>query len=64
MKMTKTIYKTGIRDIDHATFGGIIYPSDFNTNCKGKNNANGSPIANRIINDWKFDEQCRKNRKM
>lgn len=40
---------------DHTRFGGIIYPSDFNTNYSDGN------FASRIEQDKKFDEQCRKN---
>ena len=36
-------------------FGGIIYPSDFNTDYRGKNNINGSTIASRIMSDWNWD---------
>lgn len=60
--MTETFYKTGIYRVDHSTFGGVICPSDFNTDYRGKDNTNGSPIAHRIANDSKFDQQCRKNR--
>lgn len=45
----------------HTQFGGYIYASDFNTDYRGKDNINGSSIANRIFCDQKFDEQCRKN---
>lgn len=41
-------------------FGGIIYPSDFNTDYRGNSDTNGSKIANRIANDRRFDEQCKK----
>lgn len=53
--MAETFYRTGIYKVDHTQFGGIIYPSDFNTS-----HTNGN-IASRIENDKKFDEQCRKN---
>lgn len=46
--------------VDHFTFGGLIYPSDFNTDYRGKDNTNGSPIANRIACDKKLDQQWRK----
>ncbi len=55
------IYTTRKFNADHTTFGGIIYQSDFETNYRGKDNNNGFSIAQRIINDLKFDEQCRKN---
>ncbi len=46
---------------NHSTFGGIIYQSDFETDYRGKDNKKGSSIAQRIISDRRFDEQCRKN---
>lgn len=60
--MTEIFYKTEIYEVDHTTFGGLIYPSDFNTNSIVKNNYNGSPIAKRIASDDKFDQQCKKNK--
>jgi len=59
--MTGTIYRTGRHEIDHLTFGGEIFSSDFNTDYRGKNNTNGSTIASRIVNDWIFDKRCQKN---
>lgn len=53
-------YKTGIFNIDHSTFGGIIYPSDFETTYRGNDNLHGSTIAQRIISDKKFDKHYRK----
>lgn len=55
--MTKNYYKTE----NHNTFGGIIFASDFNTDYRGKDSQNGSSIASRILSDWKFDEDCKKN---
>ena len=52
---------------DHSIFGGLIFYSDFNTDYRGdiKDESN---IAKRIMDDWKFDERCRKlgenNKKM
>lgn len=62
--MTGTFNKNkyGIYDVDHTKFGGLIYPSDFNTDYRGKDNTNGSQIASRIASDCQFDKQCRKNR--
>ncbi len=60
--MTKTFNRTGNGKTDHTQFGGLIYPSDFNTEYRRENNKNGSPIARRIENDAQFDSQCRKNR--
>lgn len=59
--MTHKTNRYGIYEVDNTKFGGLIYPSDFNTDNRGKNNTNGSIIAKRIISDKKFDEQCRKN---
>ena len=53
--MTHKNNRYGIYEVDHRTFGGIIYPSDFDP-CYTNGN-----IASRIENDKKFDEQCRKN---
>lgn len=60
--MTETANRYGIYEVDHSTFGGFIYLSDYNTDNSGKINTSGSPIAYRIANDNKFDKQCRKNR--
>jgi hypothetical protein len=60
--MTEKINRYGIYKVDHTTFGGKIYLSDFETDYRGKNNTNGSIIAQRIISDRNFDKQCRKNR--
>ena len=60
--MTETFYKTGIHKIDYTTFGGIIHPSDFNTDYRGKDTPNGSSVANRIISDWNFDKNCKANK--
>lgn len=44
---------------DHSTYGGYICFADFNTNERG-DEKNHSEIAKKIIDDWKFDEKCRK----
>lgn len=59
--MTEKFNRYETYKVEHTKFGGIIYPSDFNTDYSGKCNTNGSSIASRIIQDQKFDEQCRKN---
>ena len=59
--MTKIFYRTGNHKINHSIYGGRIYASDFNTDFRGKDNTNGSTIANRIVQDQKYDEQCKKN---
>lgn len=46
----------------HRTFGGRIYASDFETEYaprKSRNNEE-SRIANRIFQDWRFDDMCSK----
>lgn len=43
----------------HNTFGGLVFPSDFNT--ETGRNPNSMSWADRIAADIKFDEQCRKN---
>lgn len=44
-------------------FGGIIYPSDFNTDYRGKDNTNGSNIASRIISDWNWEAKLNRSYK-
>lgn len=61
--MTGTTNRYGIYEVDHTKFGGIIYQSDFNTDYKGKDNTNGSQIANRIAKDNQLDKQWQKNAK-
>ena len=60
--MTGTTNRYGIYEADHTKFGGIIYPSDFNTDYRGKDTLNGSYIAERILDDREFDRRCRMNR--
>lgn len=55
--MTGTTNRYGIYEVDHTKFGGIIYPSDFNTDYREKNNTNGSQIASRIETDWRREEK-------
>ena len=38
------------------TYGGYIFASDFCTDYEGTRN-----IATRIVADWNFDRQCKKN---
>lgn len=54
--MTHKTNRYRIYQVDHTTFGGIVYSSDFDTSY-----ANGT-IAERIARDAKFDQQCRKNK--
>ena len=48
-------YTTEIFDKGHFHFGGIIYPSDFNTDYRGDDNIHGSKIANRIASDFRWE---------
>lgn len=59
--MTQKINRYKTYEVDHTKFGGIIYPSDFSTDYRGKDNSDGSTIANRIARDKRFNEQCRRN---
>lgn len=59
--MTETHNKYATYKVDHTTFGGVIYPSDYNTDYRGKDNIRGSQIAQRIISDRNFDYRCKKN---
>ena len=57
--MTRNYYTTGNYKPDYSTFGGIINFSDF---CTDHNRSEKSKsMAERIISDWKFDKQCKKN---
>ena len=57
--MTRNYYATGIYNPDHSTYGGIINFSDF---CTDHNRSEKSKSwAERIVSDWRFDEQCKKN---
>ena len=53
--MTKEFYRTGNYKIDHSTYGGIINSFDFDGHCSMAN------VADKIMDDLRFDEQCRKN---
>lgn len=59
--MTGTTNRYGIYEADHTKFGGIIYPSDFNTEMGRKHNTKGSSIASCIISDRNFDKYCKRN---
>lgn len=56
--MTGTFNRAKNYKVDHTRFGGLIYLSDFKTDCI-KNNIKGSPIAKRITKDIEFDNKCR-----
>ena len=61
MTMPKEFYRTGNYKVDHTTFGGLIYQSDFNADYSG-NSTNGSSIAEKIASDWRFDESCKEGK--
>ena len=53
--MTKNYYRTGNYKKDYSTFGGVIYNYDFD------GYVSMTSMAERIISDWKFDEERRKD---
>ena len=53
--MKRNYYRTGNYKSDHSTCGSIIYNYDFD------GYVSMADMAERIISDLKFDEQCRKN---
>ena len=56
--MTRNYYTTGNYKPDHSTCGGTINFSDF---CTDHHRSEKSKSwAERIVSDWKFDEECRK----
>ena len=52
--MTRNYYRTENHESDHFTCGSVIYNYDFD------GYVSMVSIAERIISDWKFDEDCRK----
>ena len=53
--MTRNYYTTGNYKPDHSTCGSVIYNYDFD------GYVSISDMAERIISDWKFDEERRKD---
>ena len=53
--MTKNYYRTGNYKTDHSTCGSKIYNYDFD------GYVSMTSMAERIISDWKFDEERRKD---
>ena len=53
--MTRNYYRTGNYKPDYSTFGGVIYNYDFD------GYVSMTSMAERIISDWKFDEERRKD---
>ncbi len=58
--MTKNFYTTETFDKEHIHFGGLIYPSDYNTDYRGKDNINGSIIASRIESDFRREKKMKR----
>lgn len=52
--MPETYYRTGRYEVDHATFGGVIYDMDFNTLYPISRD-----IAGRIAAAQSFDNWCK-----
>ena len=53
--MKRKYYRTGNYKPDYSTCGGVIYNYDFD------GYVSMTSMAERIISDWKLDEQCKKN---
>lgn len=53
--MTKTFYRTGSYKVDHTTYGGTLSSFDFD------GHHTMATITQRIISDFNFDKQCKKN---
>lgn len=55
----KTIHKNILHQSQAPSYGGLIYPSDFDTiHGKSRN------MASRIAADWQFQRHCRKNEEL
>ncbi len=50
--MKENNYKTELFDREHRHFGGVIYLSDFHTECRKSAARHGSTIASRIVSDF------------
>lgn len=61
--MARKNYITETFDKEHIHFGGKFYPSDFNTDYRGKDNTNGSSIAARIETDFRWEKKLLKDDK-
>ena len=53
--MTRNYYRTGNYNVNHSTCGSKIYNYDFD------GYISMSDMFERIISDWKFDDDCKKN---
>lgn len=57
MTMPETYYRTGRYEVNHATFGGVILPSDYDTGHSGSRN-----MTVRIAAAQNFDNWCKNNK--
>ena len=53
--MTRNYYTTGSYNVNHSTCGSVIHNYDFD------GYVSITSMAERIISDWKFDDDCKKN---
>ena len=53
--MTRNYYTTGNYRTNHSTCGSAIYNYDFD------GYVSMADMAERIVSDWKFDDDCKKN---
>ena len=53
--MKRNYYRTGNYKPDRSTCGSVIYNYDFD------GYVSMADMAERIVSDWKLDEQCKKN---
>lgn len=53
--ITEKYYTTRNYELDHSKCGSIIYNYDFD------GYVSMTSMIDRIISDWRFDEECRKN---
>ena len=60
--MASSNYKTERFDKEHKHYGGKIYLSDFETDYRGKDNTKGSPIAERIESDTRWERSLQKRK--
>ena len=53
--MTRNYYTTGNYNVNYSTCGSVIYNYDFD------GYVSMASMTERIISDWKFDYDCKKN---
>lgn len=62
MHMTQNFGRTERFDKENRHFGGLVYPSDFNTNRKGTTQTHGSAIAARIESDFRREQSLNREK--